>query len=220
MKLVKVVMIVLFAVASSFSAQGAAVSRVVFSNIDSTDENFGTSSTADNITASAPFASGFITGSVAQKLDSISLVVSTLDSTSKTVGLYADNGGFPGTFIKFSEPTAVTSKNVYTFSFDNQTLAANTKYWALPEAGLSWFRTSPLTSAAEQNGSGFASAGDVRFSVSGWSNNAPRRAISITSTDDAGLPPPPPPPDVVPEPALTSLLCFGGIALIRRRMKK
>lgn len=219
MKLFKVVMIVSFAVASSFSAQGATISRVVLSNMGSNGLTDTTGSFADTITAAAPIASGFITGSVAQKLDSISLVVDTQALTSKTVSLYSDNGGFPGTFINASTPTAVTSKNVYMFSFVNQTLAANTKFWVLPDAGLAWYRTSPTTSPAEQNGSGFVHAGDLTSANSGesWTTNTRKHAISIFSSDDVG---PPPPPDVIPEPALTTMLCFGGIALIRRRLKK
>jgi hypothetical protein len=188
------------------------------SNIGSTGPGFGTGSTADNISASDPIASGFTTGLVAQKLDSISLVVGASDTTPRTVGLYSDNGGVPGTFIKVSNSIAVSDKAVYTFSFDNQTLAASTKYWVRPDVGLAWYRSFSLPT--EQNSSGFVYAGDATSTDSGGSwtiATSPRRAISISSTDDAGSPPP---PDVVPEPALTSLLCFGGIALIRRRMKK
>lgn len=223
MKFFKVVTVVLFAVASSFSAQGAVGSRVVLSNMGSNGLTDTTGGFSDTLSDTNPKASGFMTGSVAQRLDSISLIAASPDSStvSKSVGLYQDNGGSPGAFIASSTATSLSStKSAYTFLFGSTTLSANTAYWVRPDAGLAWYSTDPSTDPAQQNGSGFSYSGDKTSSNSGstWTSSMRRRAISIFTTDDAGTPPEP--PAAVPEPALTSLLCFGGIALIRRRMKK
>lgn len=223
MKFFKVVTVALLAVASSFSAQGAVGSRVVLSNMGPDGLTNTSGGFSDTLSGTNPRASGFMTGSVAQRLDSISLIAASPDSStvSKSVRLYQDNGGSPGAFIASSTATSLSStKSAYTFLFGSTTLSANTAYWVLPDAGLAWYTTDPATNPAQQNGSGFSYSGDKISSDSGsnWNSNFRRRTISIFTTDDGVTPPEP--PAAIPEPALTSLLCFGGIALIRRRMKK
>ncbi len=213
MKLFKIVVFAAMAMVSSVSAQAAVVS----SNMGANGLTDTSGTLSSDITSGALFASGFTTGSVAQQLDWVSLVVANVGRETKTVALFSDNGaGAPGSSLGTSTATTVGSKGVYTFNFSGNSLVANTQYWILPETGLKWYREANEAAPTAQNGSGFTFAGVRRSTDSGatWAIRTQRYNISVSSSDV------PPPPPAVPEPALTSLLCFGGIALIRRRMKK
>jgi hypothetical protein len=217
MKLFKIVVFAALAMVSSVSVQAA----VVMSNMGAGGLDDTSSNLASDITNSTRFATGFTTGSVAQTLDWVSLVVFNNDSGSKSVSLFSNSAGSPGVSLATSTGTAVNGKGVYTFNFGPGTnLAANTSYWILPEVGLKWYRATSDADPTAQNSSGFIYAGaDKRSQDSGatWDDRTQNYTISVSSTDDVG---PPPPPAAVPEPALTSLLCLSGIALIRRRMNK
>jgi hypothetical protein len=217
MKLFKIVVFAALAMVSSVSVQAA----VVLSNLGANGLTDNSGDLSTGILSSNLIAAGFTTGSVAQTLDSVSLVVSNTGG-NKAVSLFSDIGGSPGGSLVASASTAVSNKGVYTFNFAGYSLSASTRYWILPEAGMTWYRVGiPVLDnpATEQNGSGFLYNGVKRSTDSGasWIDRTQNYTISVSSTDDVG---PPPPPAAVPEPALTSLLCLSGIALIRRRMNK
>jgi hypothetical protein len=155
------------------------------------------------------FASGFTTGPTLQQLNWISVVGDNNESGPKTVSIFSDNAGSPGVLIGKSNATTVGAiKSVNQFNFSGTQLLANTKYWVLPETGLSWYIRSESEPPIALNGSGFTYAGVKRAQNGGeWTNSTFVFTIAIDSI-------------FVPEPALTSLLCLSGIALIRRRMKK
>jgi hypothetical protein len=208
MKLFKILAIAAMAMVSSVSAQAG----VVLSNMGSLGMTDTSGSFNGDVLGTSRHASGFTTGSVAQKLDWVSLVGFNNDVTQKTVAIFSDNAGNPGTVFATSALRNVGGKNFYQFNFTGVTLAANTKYWVLPELGLSWYLEDNGVQPSAENGSGFTHAG-VRRSIdsgSSWSVRTEAFTLAISTSD---LPP-------VPEPALTSLLCLSGIALIRRRMKK
>ena len=208
MKLFKILAIAAMAMVSSVSAQaGVVLSNMGANGLTDTSGIFN-----GDIQGSTRLASGFTTGSVAQKLDWVSLVGFNNDVTQKTVAIFSDNAGNPGTVFATSAVRNVGLKDVYKFDFTGVTLAANTKYWVLPETGLSWYLNGPLAQPSAQNGSGFTHSGVRQSGDNGasWSTTTNPFTLAISTSD---VPP-------VPEPALTSLLCLSGIALIRRRMKK
>jgi hypothetical protein len=208
MKLFKILAIAAMAMVSSASAQaGVVLSNMGANGLTDTSDIFN-----GDIQGTARLASGFTTGSVAQILDWVSIVGFNNDVTQKTVAIFSDNAGNPGTVFATSAPRNVGTKDVLKFDFTGVTLAANTKYWVLPELGLSWYLNNSFAQPSAQNGSGFTHSGVRRSDDSGssWYTTASPFTLAVSTSD---LPP-------VPEPALTSLLCLSGIALIRRRMKK
>ena len=209
MKLFKILAIAAMAMVSSACAQAG----VVLSNMGSNGLTDTSGFLNGDVLLDTRLASGFTTGSVAQKLDWVSLVGFNNDVTQKTVAIFSDNAGNPGTVFATSAVRNVGTKDVYKFDFTGVTLAANTKYWVLPQVGLSWYRETNDAAPTEQNSSGFTYSGVLRSIDSGssWSTRSDNYTLAISTSDV---------PAAVPEPALTSLLCLSGIALIRRRMKK
>jgi hypothetical protein len=197
--------------AMAFFAAGTAQAGVVLSNMGASGLTDTSGPTNTDILATNWIASGFTTGADALQLDWISIVGFNNDLGSKTVGLYADNAGSPGALIATSSGTAVALKNVYQFNFSSANLAASTSYWVLPEAGLSWYLESANAAPTAQNASGFSYNGVKTSTNSGssWNTSVFNYTIGISAS-----------PAAVPEPAITSLVCVGGIAFMRRRMKK
>jgi len=209
MKLFKILAIAALAMVSSASAQAG----VVLSNMGA----LGTTDTSTNsntdILATDLLAAGFTTGSVVQNLDWVSIVgFNNNNLQQRTVSIFSDNANKPGTLFATSALRNVGGKAIYQFDFTGVTLAANTKYWVLPEPLLSWYRVQGNAAPTEQNGSGFSYAGMLESYDTGatWTSLGDNHTLAISTSD----------PAAVPEPALTSLLCLSGIALIRRRMKK
>lgn len=227
MRSVKIFAVVILTTLSSVGVHAAAVSRVVLSNLGSNGLTDTSQNDLNGTTATTLFATGFTTGSVAQTLDSVRLVVASDDSV-KTVSLYSSTAlpdAVPVSSIATSLGLTVSAKGMYNFLFAGESLAANTTYWIVPGAGLNWYRAMNTLGDIDptvQNSSGFTFAGVRRSQNSGvdWTVRTQRYTVSIFTTDVTAPPPPPPPPDVIPEPALTTMMCFGGIALIRRRLKK
>ena len=197
--------------AMAFFAAGPAQAGVVLSNMGANGLTDTSGPTNTDILASNWLASGFTTGADALKLDWVSIVGFNNDVGSKTVAIYSDNAGSPGTLVATSSGTTVTSKDVYQFNFSGTNLAASTSYWVLPQVGLSWYIQSANAAPTAQNASGFSYLGVKTSTDSGssWNTSVFNYTVGISAS-----------PAAVPEPAITSLVCVGGIAFMRRRMKK
>ena len=198
--------------AMAFFAASPAQAGVVLSNMGANGLTDTSSATNTDILNNNWLAAVFTTGASAQQLDWVSIVGFNNDVGSKTVAIYSDNAGSPGTLVATSSGTTVTTKNVYQFNFSGTNLTASTSYWVLPEVGLSWYIESANAAPTAQNASGFSYLG-VKTSIdsgSSWNTSPFNYTLGVSTSD---VPP-------VPEPALTSLVCLGGIAFMRRRMKK
>jgi len=197
--------------AMAFFAAGPAQAGVVLSNMGANGLTDTSGPTNTDILASNWLASGFTTGADALKLDWVSIVGFNNDVGSKTLAIYSDNAGSPGTLVATSSGTTVTSKDVYQFNFSGTNLAASTSYWVLPQVGLSWYIESANAAPTAQNASGFSYLGVKTSTDSGssWNTSVFNYTVGISAS-----------PAAVPEPAITSLVCVGGIAFMRRRMKK
>jgi hypothetical protein len=200
--------------AMSFLAAGTAQAGVVLSNMGANGltDTATSGNTNTDILSTNLLAAGFLTGGVAQRLDWVSLVTFNNDVGNQTVEIYTDNAGAPGSLFATSVATTVGARGVYQFNFSGVNLAASTSYWIRPAVGLSWYIEDNGDAPTAQNGSGFSSTGYGRSTDGGssWLNSGNRYTLGISASD---VPP-------VPEPTLTSLLCLGGIAFMRRRKSK
>ena len=216
----------IFAIAAMAMLAGAsAQAGVVLSNLGASGNSLaGVTTSSTQQTANVRNAAGFKIGANAFTLDSVS---AALESTNAPVELgvsfaiYSDVSNKPGISIASSSSVNVGNQGVYNFVFSGGVaLSADTKYWAVVETGVGakWFGMAIGNgNPSPQNGSGLTFVGYDQTStfsssktwLSGTEVN--RYGFAVFGTEAGGD---------VPEPALTSLLCFGGIALIRRRMKK
>jgi hypothetical protein len=213
MKLFKIFAIAALAMVSSVSAEAG----VQLSNMGSngiTDTSLGSNQDQNQIRQ----AVGFTTGTNNLKLDSISAVLfgaSSPNTANVTLSLFASAGGNPAPMGMIAEVSrAVGERSVQTFDFSgsNVVLSANTTYYVVISTNASWYRTQPDNNdPAVLAGSDWSFFGVKGNAGSGWFNQTERPTFAISSSDQTAA---------VPEPALTSLLCLSGIALIRRRMKK
>jgi hypothetical protein len=233
MKLFRTLAIAVLAMVSGASAQAGVVALSNMGELGT--GNYQTGDTADQ-TASQRTAVGFRTGADSFQLQKIAGVFFGISSGTVNVvmSIYEDNGGsagsagIPGTLVASSVSTPVGSgPSVYNFSFTGQPgslLSANTNYFAMfstVSGALSWYSADTnggpgggyITDPIPYNASGFMYNGAKRTtdSFASFSPQGSDRLIAIFGTTGTAA---------VPEPALTSLLCLGGVALIRRRMKK
>jgi len=214
MKLFRIFAIVAMAMLAGASAHAG----VQLSNMGAggtTDTSLGGNQDQNSIRQ----AVGFTTGLTNLKLDKISAVLfgaSFPNEANVILGVYASTGGNPDLSSAIATKTlGVGERSVKTFDFsgDNVVLSANTLYYVAVSSNSSWYRSQPTVNPAVQPGSDWSFAGvKEKVGVDPWSNSSDRPTFSISSSDHTTA--------AVPEPALTSLICLSGIALIRRRMKK
>jgi hypothetical protein len=218
MKLFRILAIAALAMVSSASAQAG----VVLSNISSLAD---ISATNTNQNSGNRNAMGFTVGPSNMKLDKVTLALFQIAppaTVNTTVDLYSNDGGKPGTIIATSSITGVSDSNpaggpkrAFDFAFSGVTLTAGTTYFVSPNLGggsLSWY-ASDFGNPVAVGGSGFSFFGTARNTTASgglWVAGGVGHSFELSASD----------PSAVPEPALTSLLCLGGVALIRRRLKK
>jgi hypothetical protein len=216
----------IFAIAAMAMLAGAsAQAGVVLSNLGSSGlSTAGVSTSSTEQTASVRNGAGFLIGANAFTLDSVGLLLEGLpnpNEISTSIAIYTDNSGNPSTtLVGTSVAQNVDVQKVYQFSFTSGGLALNAsqKYWAVIQTGVGvkWFGMTSLADPTPQNGSlltfdRFRQSGNFDTTPTWGNTGVNAYGFSVFGTEAGGA---------VPEPALTSLLCFGGIALIRRRMKK
>lgn len=225
MKLFRIFAIVALAMISGASAQAGVVA---LSNMGADGVTYASGKfvTSTNQTAAVRTAVGFTVGASGFTVDTISAAlfgVTPPSTMSSKVGIYSDVGGNPGSLVSQSATNSnIQGDGVYSFSFASsagRVLTAGTTYWAyLDTVGgdLAWYQHDDGITPSDINSTGLLTyIGDKRSSnfngARTWATRTDYRTFSISGS---GAPP------AVPEPALTSLLCLGGVALIRRRMKK
>jgi hypothetical protein len=221
MKLFRILAIAALAMVSSASAQAG----VVLSNMGSSGTDTTNVTTTNTIqTVSVRNSAGFTTGAVGFDLSGFNAIMdSAINPTAVNVtfAVYSNNGGVPGTKIAETASQTVNAKQSYSFSFSSPvSLSASTTYWAVIETGVSssWYAMNGTAGdPVAQNSSGFSfvsykQSNNFNATTPTWGGtDANRYAFAVLGTNQNSA---------VPEPALTSLLCLGGVALIRRRMKK
>jgi hypothetical protein len=219
MKLFRILAIAALAMVSSASAQAG----VVLSNMGSSGTDTTNVTTTNTIqTASVRNSAGFTTGAVGFDLSGFNAILdSSINPTgvNVTFAVYSNNGGVPGTKIAETASQTVVTKQNYSFSFSSPvSLSASTTYWAVIETGVSssWYAMNGTAGdPVAQNSSGFSfvsykQSNNFDTTRTWGGTDANRYAFAVLGTAQGQ----------VPEPALTSLLCLGGVALIRRRLKK
>ena len=210
MKLFRILAIAAMAMVSSVSAQAGALTNVVLSNLgsDGTSADYNQST---NLTGARLSGSGFTVGASDFYLNAINVAV--FGGGDITASIVNNNGGNPGSTVFATRTLAVTAADqVATFNFNDFQLTANQSYFVtLKSTGsaAAWYARDDVPVVLPPGGLTYVSS---RFASNGtnWGNNG--LAFEIAYSGSTVNP--------VPEPALTSLLCLSGIALIRRRMKK
>lgn len=166
--------------------------------IGSTNTDFGPADSNER-----GIAQGFTSGSSSQylKISSITLglFASSSGTVDRTVSIYSNSSGVPGTSLYTSSATAVGDTGKYTFTFSNANLQANTAYWIVPQGPASWYFNTPATNPGEQNGSGYAFLGTKYLNTSSQWVNPDFTVYSVSVV-------------AVPEPGTTSLLVVAGLA--------
>ena len=210
-KLFRVLVIATAALISSTSAQAGVVLQL--SNMGSSG-NSDTSTGSSQAQSAVRVVAGFTTGNNALTVKQINAVLFGIafpSTVNITLGIYNDVGGNPNLLTPVaSDSVTVNDRSVVPFSF-NTTLNANTSYFIAVSTNATWFLEGSSNSPSPQNRSDWTFTGYKQNSGSGWSSSSLAATLAIFSEGA---------PSVVPEPALTSLLCLGGVTLIRRRMKK
>jgi hypothetical protein len=146
-------------------------------------------------------AQGFTVGSSStlRTIESITLGLFVDGTAQRTVSIYSDNAGVPGTSLFTSSAVTVGTNDKYTFPFSGATLSTNTSYWIVPEGPSSWyFNTGPASAPTGQNASGYSYLGTKQLNTSSqWVNaDFPFYSTSIVA---------------VPEPHAMVLAAIGGV---------
>jgi hypothetical protein len=232
MKLFRILAIAALAMVSSASAQAG----IVFSNLGTTGTNNASiGSTNTNLNSDSRLAVGFKTGGSLGDTWTLSSYfgafyqVDNPGVVATTVAIFSSVAGNPGAQLFTATANVGDSnpgggpKSLYQFDFNSPsgvTLSANTDYFLVPlvsgaSTSFAWYRNTSETNGTQRNTSGW-SHNTISFSDDNGSTWSGFGGNGFTIAFDATLNSSNP----VPEPALTSLLCLGGVALIRRRMKK
>lgn len=205
---------------SPASAQGT----VVYGNLgasgtgalSATNTDYGGGGQFDSI---AKLAQGFTTGTSTQNLSVLSVTLGLFSNdapAARTVSIYTDNSGKPGTSLYTSASQDVTTTNLYTFNFTAAQLAASTTYWIVPSGPASWYLNKTFSTPDGLNGSGWTYAGvkeEDTVSPGTWDDSLPAYSLSITA--GAGV------PEIDPS-GLGSVIALvtGALGLLERRRLK
>jgi hypothetical protein len=215
MKLFKILAIAALAMVSSASAQAGVVlsNRAAGVSTGGIDDNTGTKRNAVGFTTANSFTVDYVAAAI--------FGIAFPSVVPMKLGIYNNDGGVPGTtLITESAETNVGGGSpppFTTFNFtDNstRTLAAGT-YWVVitqTATDAAWYRAVDSTNPTDPNTppSGVTYVSSLYKEGVTW-NSTGTRTFELAGTVNN---------NTVPEPALTSLLCLGGVALIRRRLKK
>ncbi|MFM8494485.1 MAG: choice-of-anchor R domain-containing protein [Planctomycetia bacterium] len=207
------VAVVVFVLSSAFTAQAGIL---VYTNVPNgpddladTGSDFGPSASTLKI-----LAQGFTTGSNPSLLTLQSVQMGAFfnetSSAARTVSIYTNSGGNPGSLVATSSPVSVQGKGLYTFAFDPIDLAASTSYFVVPQFNVDWFWY--ITESEEQpvgvNGSGYVYLSTRRSNgtlAGTWSNTSQAYAVSVVA---------------VPEPAPLLLVAAGAAGLVGLRQRR
>lgn len=212
MKLFKILAIAAMAMVGSASAQAGALTNVVLSNMGS-DGNTTVLSSSSDISGLFFGGSGFTVGASDFYLAAIN--VGVFGGGNITASIVNAIGGNPGSTVFATSTQAVTAvAQIVTFDFNDVQLTATQSYFVTLKGtnGDSWYIKLPTPSVFAPGGLTFISSRYTENNGSSWDPALGNFLIAYSGSTV--------PPAAVPEPALTSLLCLSGIALIRRRMKK
>lgn len=206
------------------SSAALAQGTVVFGNLGasgtgalgSTNTDFG--APADDYTR---LAQGFTTGTSTQNLSVLSVSLGLFSDEppyARTVSIFSNNSGVPGTSLYTSSSLTVTSKSLYTFQFTAAQLAASTTYWIVPGGPASWYLSSPSAIPAGLNASGWTYAGSkqaLTASPTAWEDGESERwSLSITAGNNDV-------PEIDPS-GMASVIALvtGALGLLERRRLK
>jgi|688.fasta_scaffold963536_2 hypothetical protein len=212
MKLFKILAIAVMAMVSSASAQAGVLTDVVLSNMGS-DGNTTSLNFSGDVSGTNLAGSGFTVGASDFYLAAIN--VGVFGGGAITASIVNANGANPGSTVFASRTQAVSAvAQIVTFNFNDYQLTANQSYFVTLKGtnGDSWYTKSPAPGVFAPGGLTFISSRYSTNDGATWSDPETNFQIAYSGSTV--------PPAAVPEPALTSLLCLSGIALIRRRMKK
>lgn len=138
-------------------------------------------------------AQGFNTGtSSLRDIQSVTLglfVTNSGTSENRTVSIYTDSSGSPGSILFTSQAVPVGNTGTYTFPFSNASLSASTPYWIVPSGPASWYLNTPDSTPAGLNSSGYFYTGTKRDEPSvGWTTPSPN--LTSYSVSVAAVPEP------------------------------
>jgi hypothetical protein len=139
-------------------------------------------------------AQGFNTGtSSLLDIQSVTLGIFVTNSgtnENRTVSIYSDSSGAPGSILFTSQSVGIGNTGTYTFPFSGASLLASTSYWVVPEGPASWYLNTPDSAPAGLNSSGYSYTGTKRNQPSvGWTTPSPN--LNSYSVSVVAVPEPP-----------------------------
>jgi hypothetical protein len=211
MKLFKILAIAALVMVSSVSAQAGVLTNVVLSNMG-IDGNTSTLSSSSDVTGLKLGGSGFQVQGSDFYLAAVN--VGVFGGGNITASIVDSDGTNPGSTVFAFRTQAVSAvAQIVTFDFEDFQLTAGQSYFLTLKGtnGDSWYVKGANPGILAPFPLSFVSS---RYTEDGatWDSALGHFQVAYSGSTV--------PPAAVPEPALTSLLCLSGIALIRRRMKK